>query len=480
MTNLDDFDRSLGEFLRDGPTVAPEPPVIAALAHARATPRRRDPLAALRRDVMAGPRTIVGLRPGVLLAGAALLIAAIGLAIIGSGGNPEPSPSLRPSTGPSSLPPAAFARDVSLIVTAGQPLTVHVTDTSGFLLDATSGQPGDGASVGENDVRFSVDPAADRNAMLVTWIGLGCETTGGVLVDVADKIVTITRESCSGDTLPLDRVLRLRFAGPVQPAAWHGFVGGGVASPVASAPVVQPSSAADATVSLRQTGGNPAWIDIVDESGHFVEARLGRLGESEGPEFLTATNVDARTVRVTWPGSPCDTVHRLTIAADFGLTLDRPICYGDAIAAFYAIELTFDTDVDAAAMDSALRDGHVDSGLPTFVITGIDAAGGRYDLSINERSGSVTEVGDSGFDQPLEPGPANIAVEDRGPDTVRLSWRSAPCETTPALVIDPSGTRWEMQLDGCDPASPGVLRSIDVQLSSPVAADAIGLTLVTG
>ena len=40
MTNLVDLDRALAAFLEDGPNTAPEAPVIAAMAHARTTPRR--------------------------------------------------------------------------------------------------------------------------------------------------------------------------------------------------------------------------------------------------------------------------------------------------------------------------------------------------------------------------------------------------------------------------------------------------------
>ena len=50
--NANDLDRRLTDWLGEGPTSAPEPSIIAALGHARAHPRRPDPLAILRRDPM--------------------------------------------------------------------------------------------------------------------------------------------------------------------------------------------------------------------------------------------------------------------------------------------------------------------------------------------------------------------------------------------------------------------------------------------
>jgi hypothetical protein len=464
MTNLDDFDRALGDFLRDGPTVAPEPPVIAAMAHARTTPRRRDLLGAFRPDVMARPMRLAGLRPGVVLAGATLLVAGIGIALVGSRNHDTlPGPSASPSGEPSATPRTG-TWTVPLVTAGGGPLVVTVRDTSGFLLDATSGQPGDGVSVGENDVRILVDPAADPDAMLVIWSGPPCERTGSVDVDENEKTISIARDGCSGgDSIAFDRVLRLRFGGPVQPAAWRGNVGGGIASPAAGSPL--PSGAApsaDATVTLRDTGGNPAWIDVFDESHHLTEARLGQLGQSEAPEFLTATNLDPRTVRIAWPGAPCDTVHRLTIAADFGLTLDRPRCFGDSIPAFYALELVFDTDVNADGIDLSLQEGRVESGLPTHVVTGIDAAGNRYDLAIFDGSGRlrIPEPFSDGT-QPLDPGPTGAVVERRADAVGRLTWRAPACAASQTLRIDASASDWRLSWDPCA-APPTVLRVVDL------------------
>jgi hypothetical protein len=469
MTNLDDFDRALGEFLRDGPTVAPEPPVIAAMAHARTTPRRRDPFGAFRTDVMAPPVRLAGLRPGIVLAGAALILAALGIALLGGGRDQQapPAPTETPSGRPSST-----TRTVPMIVTAGGPLVVTVSDTSGFLLEATSLQPGDGGSVPEGEARIGADPLGDLNAMVVTWTGLPCETTGSVRVDEGSKTITVSRTTCGGDTVPLDRVLRLRFAGPAQAAAWRGFVGSDVASPAASAPASGPLPSGG-PLSLHGSAGNDVPLEIVDGSGRLVEAAVA--SDPADVEFLTAANVATDRVRLTWPGSPCDTVYRLTIAADLGMTLDRPKCFGDALPSFYAIELTFDGGVDAGAFDLGLHDGRFASGLPTQTVIGLDAAGKRYDLTIFDASGrlSVPEPFSDGT-QPPDPGPTGWTLGRRSDAIGRLVWRAPACAANQTLRIDAAVADWQLSWQPCE-APPEVLRVVDLEFDH--LPDTTGITV---
>jgi hypothetical protein len=230
MTNLADLDRALAEFLEGGPNTAPEAPVIAALAHARTTPRRPDPLAWFRPDVMAArPGRIVGLRPSVVLAVVALVVASIGIAVVGSRQQapavvvPGPSatpaqPSIAPSIAPS-IGPAPFSRPVTMLVSAGDSYPIQVSDTTGDLIDARSLQPGDGASVGNDELQIVVDPA-DSQALILTWQGTPCEGNGSVDVDERSHNLLVRREQCAGDALPLDRVVRLQFASQVDPTVW--------------------------------------------------------------------------------------------------------------------------------------------------------------------------------------------------------------------------------------------------------------------
>jgi hypothetical protein len=355
--------------------VAPEPPVIAALAHARAMPRRRDPFGALRRDVMARPVALGGLRPDLVLAATALIVAAIGIALLGGGRGPDALPGL--SAGPSM-----------------------------------------GASV-EPSIAPTVGPSA----------------------------------------------LPSPSASEPPPTSSPGPSG------------AAPSGRLAATVVLRETGGNRAWVDVVDASGHLVDARLGTVAPGQEPSSISATNLDARSVRLSWAGSPCDSVHRLTIGIDLALDLDRPKCYGDAIPAFYAIDLSFDTPVEAAALAAALHDGRLESGLPTHLVTGLDTAGDRYDLAIFDGSGRL-EVPEPFSDgtQPPDPGPTGYVVRRLDDAVGRLTWRAPACATALTLRIDASASDWQIGWQPCA-APPEVLRVVDLAFDHLPDTTGINVTI---
>jgi hypothetical protein len=275
--------------------------------------------------------------------------------------------------------------------------------------------------------------------------------------------------------LPLDRVLRLRFAGPAQAAAWRGFVGSDVASPAASAPASSPLPSG-APLALRGSAGNDLPLEIVDGSGRVVDAAVAP--DPVDVEFLTAANVATDRVRISWPGSPCDTVYRLTIAADLGITLDRPKCFGDTTPSFYAIELTFDGPVDADTFDLSLDDGRVGSGLPTHTVIGLDAGGNRYDLTIFDASGrlGLPEPISDGT-QPADPGPTDWSVQRRSDTVGRLVWRAPACAANQTLRIDAAASDWQLSWQPCE-APPEVLRVLDLTFDHLPDTTGISVTIL--
>jgi len=161
MTPTPDFDRRLSDWLEDGPSSAPERSIAAALDHARVNPRRRDPLAALRRDPMGSARFGSGMRTLPLVAALGLLlVAAVAVATVGGVFNRQPvivppieSPSVSPSLAPATPSPAPTAspspvvRRVDLVAFDGRTLsTIEVVDQSGTLEGARTGAPADGGS----------------------------------------------------------------------------------------------------------------------------------------------------------------------------------------------------------------------------------------------------------------------------------------------------------------------------------------------
>lgn len=239
MTGSNELDRLLGEWLDEGPNRAPDRPLELALGHARSHPRRRDFLGFLRPDAMA-PQSrgfAFGLRPALVLAIVALLLAAVA---IGIGGPRKPaimpapstssSPSAATSPGPSvtsspsrSSSPSGQASDgilVNLTVPEGQPQTVMVFDASGKLLEARSGSP-----TGESGQSFPFEAVEvtniDATTLQLGWAGYPCKTDHELLIELDPKVMTLLRPACAGttDTIGVDRILILQFSEPIDASA---------------------------------------------------------------------------------------------------------------------------------------------------------------------------------------------------------------------------------------------------------------------
>lgn len=229
MTRFDDTDRRIAAWFDDHRERMPERTIEAVLAHARTHPRRRDPLAALRRDPMGSGLGSLGGAFGSLplvaavglLALAALAGAAVGglfdrgpavIPVVSPSPTPAPSASSPPSSGPKPV-----VLDVDLVEVNGQDATIDITDESLTLVSAESGQPNDGGSVENDTILVEADPD-DPNVLVLTWTGAPCDTTHELVIASDGLTMVLSRPTCSGDTIPRDLQLRLRFLEPVAPA----------------------------------------------------------------------------------------------------------------------------------------------------------------------------------------------------------------------------------------------------------------------
>ena len=227
MMTFDDSDRRIAAWFTDETVRVPERTIDAVLAHARAHPRRRDPLAGLRRDPMSsGP--FFGARFGPLPALAVvglIVVAALGGAVAGGFIQP-PAPVPLPSATPSATrSPSATPRvfHVDLIEVAGADATVDITDRSATVVGAGSGQPADGGSVGDGGIDFASDPG-DPTVVVLTWTGTPCDTTHTLLIEADARTVTLTRPPCEGDAIPRDLRLRLSYPTAVDASEFIGTV----------------------------------------------------------------------------------------------------------------------------------------------------------------------------------------------------------------------------------------------------------------
>jgi hypothetical protein len=181
-----------------------------------------------------------------LLPVAALLIA--GLAAACSGSTPTSSPSTAPSQAPSAAPsvepsgaptqepsaapsevPSAspstasepFRLDVPLTIATAHTVTARVVDWTGVVSGATSGTPGDGASVPSDEIRIA---NAGDSALDVTWAGGPCDQVVSVVLDANPSRLTVVQEPCAGDAIAFDRVVRLELTRPVDATTIEGVL----------------------------------------------------------------------------------------------------------------------------------------------------------------------------------------------------------------------------------------------------------------
>lgn len=221
MNEQNEIDRRTAAWLEDGPSRAPERSIDSALAHARAHPRRRDPLAFIRKDPMNAHTSPISaaVRPLALVAVLALVLAAA-FAVATVGGffesrtvvvPPVATPSAAPSASanPSASPSPAVIT-VDLIEHVGDDATIDITDLSGTLVSAVSADPGDGASVPDGAVETG-DQVADPRTIVLTWSGSPCDTTHQMTIAPDGVTITIDRPVCQGDSIGVDHVLRLTF-----------------------------------------------------------------------------------------------------------------------------------------------------------------------------------------------------------------------------------------------------------------------------
>jgi hypothetical protein len=226
MNPQNELDGLLVAALGDGPSTAPDRVIHGALEHARTHPRHFRLPSFLRTDPMAArsPRSIAPLRSAALV-GILVLALVAGFAAAAAGlfrdrsvivppvATPTPAASASAPPTASSHPspvPSPTAISVDLIEHVGADATILITDRSGTLVNAGSGNPGDGASVPAGAV--AVTPVVgDPSSVLLTWSGSPCDTSHRLIIDPDGLTMAIERPVCQGDAIAIDHVLRLTF-----------------------------------------------------------------------------------------------------------------------------------------------------------------------------------------------------------------------------------------------------------------------------
>jgi hypothetical protein len=239
MNASNDLDGRLDDLLADGPSTAPDRAIGAALDHAGRHPRRPDPLLVLRRDPMGSARAASARRIATLVAAAALLVA-VALAAATVGGVferrtvvvppvPSTSPSATIAPSPSALPSATPAPSASpavvrvgLVDDIGGTAFVDISDLSGTLTTARSGQTSEGSEVA-TDIGVT-NLAGDPASIALTWVGCPSDIRHVLTIATDGRTMTLDQPACVGDTIGVERVLVLTFSGPVPAEEVHATV----------------------------------------------------------------------------------------------------------------------------------------------------------------------------------------------------------------------------------------------------------------
>jgi plastocyanin len=141
---------------------------------------------------------------------------------------PEPSAATEPSVAPSSAAdaspevessPSATRFEVDLVIATSHDVTAEVIDRTGRVTAATSGTPGDGASVANGTVAIA---NAGPTTLEITWAGGPCDRSVPVVLD--GSTITVVQPPCEGDAIAFDRIVRLEFADDVDAATFTGVL----------------------------------------------------------------------------------------------------------------------------------------------------------------------------------------------------------------------------------------------------------------
>ncbi len=241
-----DVERRLAAFLGDDAFGrAPERAIEGAMAHARAHPRRRDVLAAVRPDPMDGWARVVGLGgPGARSAPGGvtprlLLVASLGLLLVAAfavasvGGlfdrpavvPPDGSPSPVADRGAVAVGGAvadavAGARGAAASRSARRQSVMTPSWTSptrrGRSCRPCPARLGTAARPMATSV--VVTQGDTPETLVLTWTGLPCTTAHELAIGPDGLAMAMTQPACDGDTIPRDLVLELTFAAPVDAA----------------------------------------------------------------------------------------------------------------------------------------------------------------------------------------------------------------------------------------------------------------------
>jgi hypothetical protein len=157
--------------------------------------------------------------PALCIAAACNATSAAGSPGANASGRPDASSTTDPVPSPSSV------RHLALTIASGNDVTVDIADDSGLLHDATSGTPGDGASVAPYEVAVGND---DPSTLRLTWTGGPCDAAATLRIDGTGRELRLVEPECPGDAVAFDRILVLHLSSPLDASEVHAVLQDGL------------------------------------------------------------------------------------------------------------------------------------------------------------------------------------------------------------------------------------------------------------
>jgi hypothetical protein len=163
---------------------------------------------------------------------AALAILSIAAVAACSSVGSSDAPASAPPSAPATTAPQTSApqppTSVDLSQATGNAVSIEIDDASGTLVDATSGTPGDGASVEPYQLVVTND---DRSTLRLTWVGGPCDATDTLSIAEDGTSFLLVQPECSGDAVAYDRILILEFSRPIAAADVQASIQDGLDTP---------------------------------------------------------------------------------------------------------------------------------------------------------------------------------------------------------------------------------------------------------
>jgi hypothetical protein len=126
---------------------------------------------------------------------------------------PSQAPSAKPTDADTDPGSDAIPMKVDLVTPYHDKVYVDIVDQSGKVVGGTSVMPGDGGTVAHGTVKVE---NIDARTLRLTWTDMPGDNAVALYIDKSLTHFVLVQPEHAGDTIPVDRILILKFSQPVS------------------------------------------------------------------------------------------------------------------------------------------------------------------------------------------------------------------------------------------------------------------------